>query len=182
MPNDATPPATLPRAYLQLIPTAAFLSGSLVETEQMLERLRQDMLAAEARGSADLCRAFVVLHRLDAKMDALAKAWSSFYELYKTEKVPEALEAEGLKFQPLAEGYRVGTNNKMYVSVAADRRDRAYQWLRENGLGDLISSTVNSSSLSAAAKHELEENNIDFPPDLFTVAHVTTTSVTGTKK
>jgi hypothetical protein len=39
---------------------------------------------------------------------------------------------------------------------------------------------VNASTLSAAAKREIEENNRDFPEELFTIAQLPNVSVTKT--
>ena len=53
---------------------------------------------------------------------------------------------------------------------------------KEPPSNSLVTETVNSSTLSAAAKFELEEHGREFPEELFNVALVPTTSVTATKK
>ncbi len=61
--------------------------------------------------------------------------------------------------------FRVTRTAKLYASIVGDK-DVAFEWLRENELGSLIQETVNSSSLSGAAK-ELMLNGRELPEDLF---------------
>lgn len=46
---------------------------------------------------------------------------------------------------------------KTYASIKAECKKEAFQWLRENGFGDLIKEQVNPQSLSSLYK-ELDEN------------------------
>lgn len=178
----ADAPTTLPRTLVAVVPISAKIAKDIDLLLKEVDRLRADMVKIETSGALTLARAFVVMHRLKDKFDQLDKAYGELFRLYKEERVPAAFEAEGVTSAPLAEGFRVGTLSKMYASILPGMKDKAYQWLREHGLGDLISSTVNSSSLSGAAKHEMEENNVEFPTDIFNTAYVPSTSVTAIKK
>ena len=60
--------------------------------------------------------------------------------------------------------YTVTLKQDLSASIPVDSRDAAYQWLVENGLEDIITTTVNSSTLKATMK-ELAEKNMPFPPE-----------------
>ena len=60
--------------------------------------------------------------------------------------------------------YTVTLKQDLSASIPKDSRDAAYQWLVENGLEDIITTTVNSSTLKATMK-ELAEKNMPFPPE-----------------
>jgi len=171
----------LPNNLVNLLPAARTIAMLLGDAGIALSDLRRQTEDEVKRGAVSAARAFVVLHRLKSKIDELAKVYSTLFEDYKVRVLPELFDDEGVSSVPLTEGYRVGVSQKLYASIRPESKEAAYEWLRENDLGDLISSTVNASTLSAAAKHELEENGREFPPDLFNVAIVPTTSVTVTR-
>lgn len=76
---------------------------------------------------------------------------------------------------------RVTRTAKLYASIPADKRDEAYQWLRDNGLEALIQETVNASSLSAAAKEMMATGN-ELPEDMFKVHTKDSVSLTNKQK
>jgi hypothetical protein len=56
-------------------------------------------------------------------------------------------------------------------------KEAAFEWLRENGLGELITETVNASTLSAQARKMLEDGT-ELDADIFNVSVFPTTSIT----
>ena len=83
------------------------------------------------------------------------------------EKVPEVFKESGVS-SITVDGYRYVATETLRASVDKDNKLDAYQWLRDNELGDLIIETVNASTLSAAAKHRRTEG-YDLDQDLFKV-------------
>lgn len=79
------------------------------------------------------------------------------------------------------EDWRVTRLAKVFASIPGDKREGAYAWLRENGYEGMIQETVNSSSLSAAAK-ELIERGEELPEDLFSIHTKDSISITRKKK
>ena len=63
-------------------------------------------------------------------------------------------------------GYTMTMSDDLFVSIPVDRKSDAYDWLQENGLGDIIQSTVNSSTLRAAMKNILKDGVV-VPEDVF---------------
>lgn len=137
-------------------------------------------IASKDNDVVEYTRAFVSLRRIKDELDELQKAVSKTYEELKTQKLPEKYEAAGVPSINLEEGYRVSVSHRVFASIKKDRKDEAYEWLRQNQLGDLINQTVNTSTLSAAAA-SMAEDNRELDTELFNVAVVNNTSVTKTR-
>lgn len=173
----ATLTATLPSSN-NLFNGCGYMLKYLAAMEKELDKLRK-------KGEPiRLARAFVVIHRLKARLDAINGdngAFNRVFSEYKEQVLPGAFEAAGITHVPLDEGFRVGLSSKTWVSIPPEKREAAYQWLRDNGLESLITSTVNSSTLSSTARTMMEESNKELPDTLFNVAIVPNTSVTQLK-
>lgn len=78
------------------------------------------------------------------------------------------------------DGFRYVISHNWRASIKGDRKGDAYKWLRDNDLGELITETVNASTLSAQAK-KMTEDGMELDPDLFTVNIVPNTSITQAK-
>lgn len=52
---------------------------------------------------------------------------------------------------------------KLYVSSLADKREKLYQGLRDNGMGDMVKEYVFPSALKALVREQLEESDA-LPP------------------
>lgn len=184
MTDEKKPKTPLPATIVAALPSSRKFSEQLDALYRVLSvELVVELAKAREAGAVNLARAFVAFHRLNDKLDALDKAFEATFADLKGVVIPAAFEAEGLPSVPLSEGYRVGIAHNFRASIKEGMRDQAYHWLRANGMGDLITSTVNASTLSAAAKHSVEVDNKDFPDDLFNVAIMLNTSVTtATKK
>ena len=79
----------------------------------------------------------------------------------------------------LKSGHRVTISYKTLASI----KDKVagFEWLRNNGLGDLITETVNASTLAATAKKMQEEENRTLPEEYFNVVLQPNTSITKKK-
>lgn len=146
--------------------------------EALLPQLDKELDRSKKAGAISLARSFVVLHRMNSRFDDMFKPFTATFELYKKQIVPEIFEQESVPNVPLDEGFRVGVSSTFYASIKKDMKTAAYAWLRNNGLGDLIQSTINSSSLAAGLKTKMEDENIEAPEEIFTAAYVPNTSVT----
>lgn len=150
-------------------------------TRDQIGLLSETLKNLRRKGAIRMARAFVGIRQFDDFLDETVKQWKSFFDELKTVTLPEMMEAEGVTSLPLAEGYRVGMSARMYASIKEGQKEAAYEWLRNNGLGELITETVNASTLSAAAKHRLEEQALEMPDDLFNAMLKPNTSVTKLK-
>lgn len=182
MTDEKKPKAPLPATIVAALPSSAKFAKALDALYKALaSEIAPQLVDARKDGAVSLARAFVAFHRLNDKLDAVCKAFEAQFAKLKGEVIPAAFEAEGVPNVSLSEGFRVGIAHNFRASIKEGMKDKAYHWLRANGMGDLITSTVNSSTLSAAAKHRTEDENKDMPEDLFTVAIMPNTSVTQTK-
>jgi hypothetical protein len=178
--KDKTPPKKLPASIINSAPTALKILQAIGAATKLMPQLEKEMAAAKKGGSIPLARAFVALHRLNMRVGEEIEPLVQLFKKYKELEVPGTFEADKITHVPLEEGFRVGLSSRLFASIPQGKRDQAYQWLRENGLGDLITATVNAGTLSAAAKELMEEKNTELPKELFTVAYVPNTSVTAT--
>ena len=63
-------------------------------------------------------------------------------------------------------GYTVTMADDLSVSIPADRKTEAYDWLDANGYSDIIQSTVNASTLKATMKGIMKDGVV-IPEDVF---------------
>ena len=72
---------------------------------------------------------------------------------------------------------RVGLTSDLYASIAPDQKGAAYEWLSDNGHGDVVQPTVNSSTLKALMKSIIKSGK-EIPSELFKVTPFTRASIT----
>ena len=99
------------------------------------------------------------------------------YDFLRTQKIPEAMDDDGVGNITLKDVGRVSLTNDVYASIPAAQRENAYEWLRANGHGDLIKETVHTSTLKAFAKNTIKEGK-ELPEDLFKVTPFSRASIT----
>lgn len=100
-------------------------------------------------------------------------------EKMRQETIPNSFKESGVTTLTV-DGYRYTISQTLRASIRADKKLDAYKWLRENDLGDLITETVNASTLSAQAR-KMAEDGTELEPDLFNVSIVPNTSITQAK-
>lgn len=182
---------TLPSTIVNGIPTSAAMMKHFSTAFALLPQLEKEFKRAEKAGAIPAARAFVAVHRMVERLKDMTKPLTGeagLFETYKRDKLPALFEQEGITNVPLAEGFRVGISSRFFASInkgadeqaSLELKKRAYDWLRDNGLEDIIQPVVNVSTLSATFKELIEEKNIEPPKDLFTVAMSPNTSVTKT--
>lgn len=94
--------------------------------------------------------------------------------------IPEMMSEEGVKTITLDDvGYRFTVSQRFSCSMP--EKELGMQWLRDNGLGDLIQETVNSGTLSSAVKKRIEDDGMDVPAELFNTNYMSYTSATKVK-
>lgn len=176
--KDKEVPTSLSKSLIASLPVSAEIMKHALAIEALLPQLDKELERSRKAGALSLARSFVVLHRMNARFDEMFKPFTATFTYYKTKVVPETFEIEGVPNVPLAEGFRVGVSSAFYASIKKDMKTAAYAWLQQNKLADIIQNTVNASSLAAALKSKLEDENIEAPAEIFTAAYVPNTSVT----
>lgn len=107
--------------------------------------------------------------RVRGELDEASNRKSELEKRYKAVRkvLAQTMESENLeKFT--VDGRGINSKVEIFASIPAGKREEAYQWLRDHGLGSLVVETVNASTLKAAVKEEITEGR-PLPPELFKV-------------
>ena len=99
----------------------------------------------------------------DAKAEA-AKLWHEHEFLAKT-AIPETMEEAGITSIVIKNLGRLEIRHDASCSVPKENKDDVYQWCRDNGYGELIVGTINSSTFKAQVKKWIKDGE-EFPMDL----------------
>lgn len=131
-----------------------------------------------------LAAAFIAVRQLSEALDEALKPMNTLLASIKNQMIPQLFDDQKTKTVSVEVNgvwYRVSVSEVLRASIKASEdgsiKEKAYQWLRDNGLDELITETVNASTLAATAKSLLEEGK-ELDPDLFAVAVMPNTSVT----
>lgn len=117
---------------------------------------------------------------IEDALDALRKRFNSVQGKLDESIIPDAFDGKVTTITS-GEGDRGTVSTKVYASIPADNREAAYDWLRNNNYAEMITETVNASSLSSLAKEIMEENR-ELPDDIFRVHEKSKLSLTRSKK
>ncbi len=149
------------------------LSVTINEWEEKLLKIR--MMPVE-----EAAQEYVEFRKVFDYLDDVRDKWASVKDQFSKEILPKVFEDSNIDSSiSLKSGYRVGISYKLLASI----KDKiaGYQWLRDNGLGDIVTETVNASTLSSVAKTLAAENK-SMPDDIFNVVTQANTSMTAIKK
>ncbi len=110
--------------------------------------------------------------RVREELDEATKIKSNLEKCYKTMRtiLPEIMEEKGID-KISVDGRNITTRIELFASIPKDQREDAYDWLKNNDLGDLITNTVNAMTLKGTIK-ELLEKGENIPEDLFKITTV----------
>ena len=56
--------------------------------------------------------------------------------------IPEIMNKQNLKTVKLKDGSELSVGKKFFASAKADKKTEAIQWLRDNGLGDIVDNNI----------------------------------------
>jgi hypothetical protein len=112
--------------------------------------------------------------------DQVLKDLKKMAEVLTTKTIPELMNDLGMDKARLRGIGELKIVPELYCSIPAAVREEAKQWLSEHGYGDLITETVNASTLRAWAKEQLL-NGVEIPDELFRLFPVTKVKLTRIK-
>lgn len=163
------------------LPTMAAVYSQIDTLEAALSKLPDEVAEAQGAGVVELARAMVSLRGLKDRMEEALKPFETLYAKVKDIDLPQAFDTAGVPSVSIDEGFRVGVAHTIRAAVKGGMKEQAIAWLRENDLADIVSETINASTLSAVAR-TLGEENRELSVDFFNVHVMPTTSVTKTTK
>lgn len=145
---------------------------------QEFDRLQQTLEAIRSADISEACEAYRSLKDFNDKYSETGKVLTAVIEELKHTVIPAKFESKGVSSFTTTSGYRIGVSVLTRASMTDKEAGKA--WLKDNGLADLVTETVNSSTLAAAAKTLLEEGR-ELPTEFFKTTLMPTTSVTKVK-
>jgi len=145
----------------------------LNELANEMENVAEDIKLSDV---ADVLEQMVSVRQIDEDLKYVKKRYADLFKRYKEEIVPSKFEEEGISSITI-DGYRYTVSVSSRTSIISSEKQAAYAWLIENGLEDIITETVNSSTLSATAR-TLMEDGVELPEELFKLYTFNNTSMT----
>jgi|TARA_S200000501_G_scaffold154360_1_gene145546 phage terminase small subunit len=105
------------------------------DQQQVLEKADIDSLAA-------YCRELQAYENEIAELEEKIKFKKDKADKISSEIIPNMLAEQGISSLKLADGSSVDVNKSYNCTIKKDEMEAAYNWLRENQLGDIIKNEV----------------------------------------
>ena len=105
--------------------------------------------------------------RLYDEHKEIASAYWNTYEQIRKSLLVTALEDAGMDRVRVPNVGTVALASDIYAGIPASNRSEAYEWLADNGYGDVIIPTVNAGTLKSLVKEQMRQG-VEFP-DLFRI-------------
>jgi len=113
-------------------------------------------------------------------LENLLKVCNAEHDTLRIKLIPDKIEADGLESPVTIAGVgRVSLTDDLTVTVG--EKDDFYKWLHKHKMGDLITESVNSSTLKAWVKERIKENK-PYPTECLKVTPFTRASITRVKE
>lgn len=132
-----------------------------------------------SRDHLAIIRHYDKLRLANARIKLAREALGDIEEDLSRRSIPEVMKEKGIKTINIEDVGRVTVSYRFSCTMLD--KDAGLNWLRSNGHGGIIIETVNSSTLSAFAKAQLEEEGVDLPDAIFKVGTSPYTSITKPK-
>lgn len=131
----------------------------------------------DALPAIELVRVMDRLHKLQDELKTLSSPVNELYDALRFSALPRAMETEGLESFVVSGVGRVSLTADLRVSIPAPSKEAAYNWLHEQGSGDLITETINAQTLAALARKRLKDGK-PLPAELFKCTPFTRATIT----
>lgn len=112
-----------------------------------------------------------------ANHEASLKFVNTRLDAIRMTELPEAMEDAGIERIGVAGVGNVHLRHDLWASVESGQKAAAWEWLEDQGHGDLITRTVNASTFKAFAKEMLKAGEV-LPEELFRVTPFTVAVIT----
>ena len=141
------------------------------------ESVRNDGAAVvDTRDHVAIIKHYNQLRLATAAIKESREALAEMEELLSREQIPEIMKEHGVKTITVEGVGRVTVSYRFSCSMLD--KEMGLDWLRNNGHGGIIIETVNSSTLAAFAKSQLQEQGAELPADVFKTSTSPYTSIT----
>lgn len=123
----------------------------------------------------DAARVMAKLEYANELADTLKKTIGKVYDWSRMKLVPLAMESAGVDLLRVDGVGRVSLTADINLKVL--NKDKQYTWLEEIGAPDIITETVNASTLKALIRRRMKAGE-EVPDDIFSVTAFTRASIT----
>lgn len=125
----------------------------------------------------ELIQAMDAVQRQKDALDAQLKEINKVFDFLRITKIPAKMDEDGIARLAVNGVGRVSLTADMHVSIKAEHKVDFYQWLADNGRGDLVQASVNPSTLKATVK-SMFKNGEEIPETFLNVSPFTRASIT----
>ena len=153
----------------------AFYSGSDLDPSLLTPG---GFLKADLK-TVDLLREFKAVKDLKEATDLLSKEAGRLYDFLRLVAVPQRFDEDGISNMKVDGVGRVQLAADVYAGIIKGKEEAAFEFLDDNGRGDVVKKTVNSSSLKAIIK-AMTAKGEEFPTDVFKAEPFTRASIVKT--
>ena len=136
------------------------------------------MADAEKEGLVPLLKLYYALKEGYALLDTARKEVYALLDKHEKFVLPKMFDEGDLDLVRIPELARSFYPQTKYSAAVGDK-DKLFAWLRELGQGELISETVNSSTLAGFLKSKLLDEGIEAPEE---IARLTSYKAIGSSK
>lgn len=131
----------------------------------------------DVKTTIELVQAMSALRGKKDEYEEVLKTINQHYDFLRYVVVPQRFDDEGLQNMKLEGIGRVSLTSGLYVSIKADKKQDAYEFLSDTGHGGIITNTINAQTLAATIKSMIQKGE-EVPDTLFTVTPWTRASIT----
>lgn len=136
----------------------------VLDPSSLLEDANAAPTAAALDEVAALAARQIQIEDSIAETENLLKRQKAALARIAERELPDALAEHGLSEIRMADGSRVEVKRIVRASIPKKHQDEAFEWLRENGLGDLIKNEVKVAF--AAGEDAQAQNVVDLMTEL----------------
>lgn len=129
------------------------------------------------RSTMDVIRMMNDLKRRKEEAEEKLSHINLHYDYIRYNMIPQRFDDEGIKNTVIEGIGRISLSSGLYASVKPDSKEKAYNFLRDTGHGDIVKETINTQTLAATVKAMMQKGE-EVPEDMFTVTPWTRASIT----
>lgn len=115
------------------------------------------------------------LKSMHERFDSHKSSVGKLYDALRTSVIPNKMDEDGVDSITVQGVGRVSLTSDIYLQVID--KEASFEWLMESGHGDLISETVNASSLKALLRRMLRDGK-EVPESVYKVTPFSRASIT----
>lgn len=114
--------------------------------------------ALKSLSAQDLAKVQNGIKVMSDRMSESNKSLNVLYDIVRKHNLPQAMEDQDLELFSVPDIGKITLQSDIYLALPAEHRESFYDWLEENGHGDLIKSKVESGTLKVFVKEYLKRD------------------------